>query len=108
MNYKDNTHHDINKEIENASAKYYYNSSTVLKYLRKVLNEINHGYMDCGLRTGFIMKRYIEKYKLNPERGPKLVLLCLLKDIYSSFRDSRYASRISSANSSFPSTIGPV
>ena len=87
MNYKDNTHHDINKEIENASAKYYYNSSTVLKYLRKVLNEINHGYMDCGLRTGFIMKRYIEKYKLNPERGPKLVLLCLLKDIGLFYQD---------------------
>lgn len=87
MNYNDNTHHNINKEIENASQKYYYNSSTVLKYLRKVLNEINHGYMDCGLRTGFIMKRYIEKYKLNPERGPKLVLLCLLKDIGLFYQD---------------------
>ena len=87
MNYNDNTHNNINKEIENASQKYYYNSSTVLKYLRKVLNEINHGYMDCGLRTGFIMKRYIEKYKLNPERGPKLVLLCLLKDIGLFYQD---------------------
>lgn len=87
MNYRDYTQHIINKDIENASSKYYYNSSTVMKYLRKVLNEINHGYMDSGLRTGFIMKRYIEKYKINPERGPKLVLLCLLKDIGLFYQD---------------------
>ncbi|MBQ7641388.1 MAG: HD domain-containing protein, partial [Acholeplasmatales bacterium] len=87
MNYNDYTKHNINKDIENASSKYYYNSSTVMKYLRKVLNEINHGYMDSGLRTGFIMKRYIEKYKINPERGPKLVLLCLLKDIGLFYQD---------------------
>ncbi len=87
MNYKDYTQHNINKDIENASSKYYYNSSTVMKYLRKVLNEINHGYMDSGLRTGFIMKRYIEKYSINPKRGPKLVLLCLLKDIGLFYQD---------------------
>ncbi len=88
MNYNDDSLKDnINKDIEDATAKYYYNSSTVMKYLRKVLNEINHGYMDSGLRTGFIMKRYIEKYKLNPERGPKVVLLCLLKDIGLFYQD---------------------
>ncbi len=87
MNYRDETQHSINRDIENATSKYYYNSSTVMKYLRKVLNEINHGYMDSGLRTGFIMKRYIERYKINPERGPKLVLLCLLKDIGLFYQD---------------------
>ena len=87
MNYNDDIKHNINKDIENATSKYYYNSSTVMKYLRKVLNEINHGYMDSGLRTGFIMKRYIERYKINPERGPKLVLLCLLKDIGLFYQD---------------------
>jgi len=60
---------------------YNYNSSTVIKYLRKVLNEINRGYIDSGMRSGFIMKRYVEKYKIDEEIGPKLVLLCLLKDI---------------------------
>ena len=87
MNYNDFTKHKINEDIKDASQKYYYNSSTVMKYLRKVLNEINHGYMDSGLRTGFIMKRYIEKYNINPERGPKLVLLCLLKDIGLFYQD---------------------
>jgi HD-GYP domain-containing protein (c-di-GMP phosphodiesterase class II) len=87
VNYNDDIKHNINKDIENATSKYYYNSSTVMKYLRKVLNEINHGYMDSGLRTGFIMKRYIERYKINPERGPKLVLLCLLKDIGLFYQD---------------------
>ena len=62
MNYNDYVKQNINKDIENASSKYYYNSSTVMKYLRKVLNEINHGYLDSGIRTGFIMKRYIERY----------------------------------------------
>ena len=87
MNYNDYVKQNINKDIENASSKYYYNSSTVMKYLRKVLNEINHGYLDSGIRTGFIMKRYIERYKINPDRGPKLVLLCLLKDIGLFYQD---------------------
>lgn len=58
-----------------------YNSSTVIKYLRKVLNEINRGYVDSGMRVGFIMKRYAERYKIDEDMGPHLVLLCLLKDI---------------------------
>ncbi len=60
---------------------YNYNSSTVLKYLRKVLNEINKGYLDSGVRTGFIMKRYCEKYNIPDDIGSKLVLLCMLKNI---------------------------
>ncbi len=67
---------------------YYYNSSTVLKYLRKVLNEINTEYVDSGLRTAFIMKRFSSKYKINEEYASKLVLLCTLKDIGKFYHDS--------------------
>lgn len=66
---------------------YYYNSSTVLKYLRKVLNEIHRDYVDSGIRAGFIMKRYAEKYKFNPAHSAKLVLLCILKDIGCFYQD---------------------
>ncbi|MBE6136844.1 MAG: HD domain-containing protein [Erysipelotrichaceae bacterium] len=66
---------------------YYYNSSTVLKYLRKVLNEINSEYVDNGIKTGFIMKRFAEKYKFNSDKAAKLVLLCILKDIGSFYQD---------------------
>lgn len=66
---------------------YYYNSSTIIKYLRKVLNEINRTYVDAGLRVGFIMKRYGEKYHFNPQINAKLVLLCILKDIGSFYQD---------------------
>lgn len=66
---------------------YYYNSSTVLKYLRKVLNEINNSYVDSGIRAGFIMKRFAEKYKFNADAAPKLVLLCILKDIGCFYQD---------------------
>ena len=47
---------------ENSNITYYFNDSTILKYLRKVLNEINHNYMDASMRSAFILKRYIEKY----------------------------------------------
>ncbi len=67
---------------------YYYNSSTVLKYLRKVLNEINNEYVDSGLRAAFIMKRFASKYKIDEEYASKLVLLCTLKDIGSFYHDS--------------------
>lgn len=60
---------------------YYFNSSTILKYLRKVLNEINTEYVDSGLRAGFIMKRFAQKYKIRKSIAVKLVLLCFLKDI---------------------------
>ncbi len=66
---------------------YYYNSSTVLKYLRKVLNEIHKDYVDSGIRAGFIMKRYANKYRFNPNAAAKLVLLCILKDIGCFYQD---------------------
>lgn len=66
---------------------YYYNSSTILKYLRKVLNEIHRDYVDSGIRAGFIMKRYAGKYKFNPDASAKLVLLCILKDIGCFYQD---------------------
>ena len=92
---------------------YNFNCSTILKFLRKVLNEINRGYVDSGLRAGFIMKRYIEMYKIdeiefpepkknnleknddleikkiprNEAIGQKLVLLSLLKDIGIYYHD---------------------
>lgn len=66
---------------------YYYNSSTILRYLRKVLNEIHRDYVDSGLRAGFIMKRFAQKYKLNSEIAVRLVLLCMLKDIGCFYQD---------------------
>lgn len=92
---------------------YNFNCSTILKFLRNVLNEINRGYVDSGLRSGFIMKRYIEMYKIdeiefpepkknnleknddleikkiprNEAIGQKLVLLSLLKDIGIYYHD---------------------
>lgn len=73
---------------ENSNITYYFNDSTILKYLRKVLNEINHNYMDAGMRSAFILKRYIERYEIvEPEVGRKLVLLCLLKDIGVFYHD---------------------
>ncbi|MBR3617751.1 MAG: DUF4011 domain-containing protein, partial [Acholeplasmatales bacterium] len=50
---------------------YNFNCSTILKFLRKVLNEINRGYVDSGLRAGFIMKRYIEMYKIDEIEFPE-------------------------------------
>lgn len=66
---------------------YYYNGSTILKYLRKVLNEINPEYLDSGIRSGFIMKRFATKYNFNQEATAKLVLLCMLKDIGCYYQD---------------------
>ena len=60
---------------------YNYTCNTVLKFLRKVLNEINKSYIDSGMRTAFLMKRYIEKYRDDDDMGPQHVLLCMLKDI---------------------------
>ena len=55
--------------------------------MRKVLNEINKGYVDSGLRCGFIMKRYCEKYNIDDGVGSNLVMLCLLKNIGSFYQD---------------------
>ena len=66
---------------------FYYNSSTIIKYLRKVLNEINKDYVDSGLRAGFIMKRFCERNKFDADYTQKLVLLCVLKDIGCFYHD---------------------
>ena len=66
---------------------YYFNGSTIFKYLRKVLNEINNVYVDSGIRSAFIMKRYCEFYKVEPKKGARLALLTLLKDIGSYYQD---------------------
>lgn len=66
---------------------YYFNGSTIFKYLRKVLNEINNVYIDSGIRAAFIMKRYCEFYKIDPKKGARLALVTLLKDIGSFYQD---------------------
>ena len=59
----------------------YYNANTILKFLRKVLNEINKSYVDSGMRTAFLMKRYLEKYNVFiPYRGYSYYKL-LIKNI---------------------------
>jgi len=68
---------------------YYYNGSTVLKYLRKVLNEINKEYVDLGMRAGYIMKKFAEKYHFNDTVTAKLVLLSMLKDIGCFYQDGK-------------------
>ena len=45
----------------NSVGAYYFDDNSVLKYLRKVLAEINPGYVDCGIRSAFLLKRYIER-----------------------------------------------
>ena len=49
----------------NSVGAYYFDDNSVLKYLRKVLAEINPGYVDCGIRSAFLLKRYIERNKYN-------------------------------------------
>jgi HD-GYP domain-containing protein (c-di-GMP phosphodiesterase class II) len=90
---------------------YNFNCGTVIKYLRKVLEEINRNNINSGIKTAFVMKRYIEEYKIdrvefkeheetfdddklrikkipkNEAIGQKLVLLCMLKDIGTFYRD---------------------
>lgn len=71
---------------------YNYNNNTILKFLRKVLNEINRDYIDSGMRTAFLMKRYMEKYHQDSENSPKHVLLCMLKDIGLFYMDGEVPS----------------
>lgn len=66
---------------------YYYNNSTVIKYIRKVLNIINSKYIDNGIRSAFIMKRYVEFYHYEEKNAVNLVLLALLKDIGNFYYD---------------------
>lgn len=75
----------------NGNGIYYFDDNSVLKYLRKVLAEINPGYVDCGIRSAFLLKRYIERYKVfdNPKKGPRLALLTMLKDIGTYYKSGK-------------------
>ena len=86
----------------NSNIIYYFNDNTILKYLRKVLNEINNQHMDSSMKSAFILKRYLEKYKpLDDEDSRKLVLLCLLKDIGVFYMDKTISNNALAAASSY-------
>ena len=75
---------------KNSNIIYYFNDSTVLKFLRKVLNEINPKYMDASIRSAYILKKYIERYNfIGKDEGTKLVLLCMLKNIGVFYMDGK-------------------
>ena len=57
------------------------NSGMVIKCIRKVLNAINEEYLDSGMYSAYLMKKYVDNYEFPEEVKPKLVLLCLLKNI---------------------------
>ena len=87
---------------KNSNIIYYFNDNTILKYLRKVLNEINNQHMDSSMKSAFILKRYLEKYKpLDDEESRKLVLLCLLKDIGVFYMDKTISNNALAAASSY-------
>ena len=64
-----------------------YDANTIIKYLRKVLQELDNDYVDSSIRCAFIMKRYLEYYNLMDEKTSKLVLACFLKDIGTFYLD---------------------
>ena len=64
-----------------------YDANTIIKYLRKVLQEIDSTYVDSSIKCAFIMKRYLEHYELMDEKTSKLVLTCFLKDIGTFYLD---------------------
>lgn len=66
---------------------YYYNSGTVMKYLRKVLNIINSSYTDNSIRSAYIMKKFVEYYEYDEKKAINLVLLAFLKDIGNFYFD---------------------
>lgn len=77
-------HEELMKIFEipkNSEIHYYFNAQTVMKYLRNVLNNINHGYMDSGYKVALIIKRYLEKYGSDEIDKPRTVLLAILKNI---------------------------
>lgn len=64
-----------------------YDANTIIKYLRKVLQELDSDYVDSSIRCAFIMKRYLEYYNLMDEKTAKLVLACFLKDVGTFYLD---------------------
>jgi putative nucleotidyltransferase with HDIG domain len=65
----------------------YINSGMVIKCIRKVLNAINEEYLDSGMYSAYLMKKYVDTYDFPEEIKPKLVLLCLLKNIGCFYQD---------------------
>lgn len=65
----------------------YINSGMVIKCIRKVLNAINEEYLDSGMYSAYLMKKYVDTYEFPDEVKPKLVLLCLLKNIGCFYQD---------------------
>ena len=79
----------------NSNVIYYFNDSTILKFLRNVLKEINPGYVDLGIRSAFLLKCYVEKYQVFEDKtlGPRLALLCMLKDIGTFYKSGEIKRR---------------
>ena len=66
------------------------NSGMVIKCIRKVLNTFNKERLDEGMYSAYLMKKYVDVYDFPEELKPKLVLLCLLKDISSYFQKDEF------------------
>jgi putative nucleotidyltransferase with HDIG domain len=65
----------------------YIHSGMVIKCIRKVLNAINEEYLDSGMYSAYLMKKYVDIYDFPQEIKPKLVLLSLLKNIGSFYQN---------------------
>ncbi len=65
-----------------------FTANTIIKYLRKVLQEIDNVYIDSGLKNAYLLKKYLEYYEMTDENSPKLVLLSMLKDIGTFYSDN--------------------
>ena len=79
----------------NSNIVYYFNDSTILKFLRNVLAEINPDYVDLGIRSAYLLKCYVEKYNIFEDKtqGPRLALLCMLKDIGTYYKSGEIKRR---------------
>ncbi len=64
-----------------------FTTSTIIKYLRKVLKEVDNIYIDSGFKNAFILKKYLEYYQMEDEDSPKVVLLCILRYIGTFYKD---------------------
>lgn len=65
-----------------------FTANTIIKYLRKVLREVDNVYIDSGLKNAYLLKKYLEYYEMTDEDTPKLVLLSMLKDIGTFYGDN--------------------
>lgn len=80
----------------------YINSGMVIKCIRKVLNAINEEYLDSGMTSAYLMKKYVDIYDFPEELRPKLVLLCLLKNIGCFYQgDENFNNPVKAAASSY-------